>query len=144
MLRHRCASSQTLTSAWLMAVLLSACLEQPVDLKASVELLVSTHGEVQEQALRTLASHGRAALPSLEAVLHRTEPSARRSAVMAMRRLGFAETVPLLGHVAQFDSDRTVRREARTVLERWAAEKGPRGDLAQNALFVAAASETAE
>ena len=30
------------------------------------------------------------------------------------------------------------------VLERWAAEKGPRGDLAQNALFVAAASETAE
>ena len=85
MLRHRCVTSQTLRSAWLMAVLLSACLEQPVDLKASIELLVTTHGEVQEQALRTLASHGRAALPSLEAVLHRTEPSARRSAVMAMR-----------------------------------------------------------
>ena len=144
MLRRWCVTSQTLRSAWLMAVLLSACLEQPVDLKASIELLVTTHGEVQEQALRTLASHGRAALPSLEAVLHRTEPSARRSAVMAMRRLGFAETVPLLGHVAQFDSDRTVRREARTVLERWAAEKGPRGESAKNALFVAAASETTE
>jgi hypothetical protein len=126
------------------ALLLGACLEQPVDLKPSVELLVTSSGEVQEGALRTLLSHGRTALPPLEAVLHRTEPRARRAAVMALRRLGLDETAPLLGHVAQFDSDRTVRREARTVLERWAAEKGPRGDLAQNALFVAAASETAE
>lgn len=129
---------------WLWVVLLTACLEQPVDLKASIELLVTTKGEVEEQALRTLAAHGRAALPSLEAVLHRTDPSARRAAVMALRRLGFAETVPLLGHVAQFDADRTVRREARTVLERWAALRGPRGESAQTALFVAAAGETAE
>ena len=87
MLRRWCVTSQTLGSAWLLVVLLAACLEQPVDLKASIELLVTTHGEVQEQALRTLASHGRAALPSLEAVLHRTEPSARRSAVSVSRFL---------------------------------------------------------
>jgi HEAT repeat protein len=128
----------------LLGALLGACLEQPVDLKASVELLVTSSGEVQEQALRTLLSHGRTALPPLEALLHRAEPRARRSALLALRRLGLAETAPLLAHVAQFDSDLSIRREARTVLERWAAEKSPRGEAAQQALFAAAAGETHE
>jgi len=128
----------------LLGVFLGACLEQPVDLKASVELLVTSSGEVQEQALRTLVSHGRTALPPLEALLHRTEPRARRSALLALRRLGLAETAPLLAHVAQFDSDPSIRREARTVLERWSAEKGPRGEAATQALFAAAAGETRE
>lgn len=125
------------------ALLLGACLEQPVDLKPSVELLVTSSGEVQEGALRTLLSHGRAALPPLEAVLHRTEPRARRAAVMALRRLGLDETAPLLGHVAQFDTDPSIRKEARTVLEHWAAEKSPRGTAAQRALFAAAGGDTA-
>ncbi len=121
-----------------LSTLLVACLEQPADLKASVELLTTSSGEVQEQALRTLLAHGRAALPALEAVLHRPDPRARHAGVVALRRLGLAETAPLLGHVAQFDPDLGIRREARTQLEKWAAEKSARGESAQKALFLAA------
>ena len=128
-------------SRWLLRglpVLLVGCLEQPADLKASIELVTTSSGEVQEQALRTLLAHGRAALPALEAVLHRPDPRARHAGVVALRRLGLAETAPLLGHVAQFDPDLGIRREARTQLEKWAAEKSARGESAQKALFLAA------
>ena len=127
-----------------LAVFLVACLEQPADLRPSIELLTTSSGEVQEQALRTLTSHGRAALPALEAVMHRTDPKARHAGVLALRRLGLSETAPLLGHVAQFDADRSIRREARTVLERWAAEKNPRAEAAQKALFAAASGDLAD
>jgi hypothetical protein len=123
---------------------LCACLEQPTDLKPSVELFLTTQGEVQEKALRTLLDSGRAALPPLEAALHRTTPKERRAVLLALRRFGLIETVPLLGHVAQFDADPGVRAEARAVLDRWAAAKGPRGEAAQRALFAAAAGETGE
>lgn len=128
----------------LLALFLCACLEQPMDLKPSVELFLTTQGEVQEKALRTLLGSGRAALPPLEAALHRTEPKERRAALLALRRIGLQETVPLLGHVAQFDADPGVRADARAVLDRWAAEKGPRGEAAKSALFAAAAGETGE
>ena len=55
-------------SRWLisgLSVLMVGCLEQPADLKASIELVTTSSGEVQEQALRTLLGHGRAALPAL-------------------------------------------------------------------------------
>ncbi len=123
---------------------LVACLEQPADLKPSIELLATASGDVQEQALRTIASHGRAALPAIEAVMHRKEPKARHAGVLALRRLGFAETAPLLGHIAQFDADRNIRQEARTVLTHWASEKNPRGQAAQKALFAAASGDLAE
>ena len=83
-----------------------------MDLKPSVELFLTTQGEVQEKALRTLLGSGRAALPPLEAALHRTEPKERRAALLALRRIGLQETVPLLGHVAQFDADPGVRADA--------------------------------
>ncbi|MBL8632270.1 MAG: hypothetical protein JNM40_03535 [Myxococcales bacterium] len=131
-------------SSLAMVIGCAACLEQPTDLKPSVELFLTTQGEVQEQALRTLVASGRAALPPLEAALHRTEPKERRAALLALRRLGLHEAVPLLGHVAQFDADASIRADARAVLERWAAEKSPRGEAAQRALFAAAAGETGD
>ncbi len=140
MLRRRLGWLSSLS----VAVCCAACLEQPTDVKPSVELFLTTQGEVQEQALRTIAASGRAALPPLEAALHRNEPKERRAALLALRRLGLAEAVPLLGHVAQFDADASVRDDARAVLDRWAAERGPRGEAAKRALFAAAAGETGD
>lgn len=112
------------------------CLEQPVDLKPSIELLVSSQGRPQEQALQALCLHGRAALLPLETVLHRNEVPARKAAVLALRRLGLAESAPLLAHVAAFDPEPAVAAEARAVLQSWSSEHTPKGHAARAALGV--------
>ena len=63
----------------------------------------------------------RAALPYLEAALHRVAAPGRRNIVTALRRLALPESTALLGHLAAFDADPQVRAEAYHTLELWAA-----------------------
>ncbi|MFO0573336.1 MAG: HEAT repeat domain-containing protein [Polyangia bacterium] len=105
--------------------LAAACNEPNPDLRSPVQLYTQGHGEVQERAFLQLARHGRRALPPLEAALHVSDAAGRRSVVRALQRLEFPETAALLGHLAAFDSDESVRAAAYRVLREWAAVASP-------------------
>lgn len=105
-----------------------------LEIGSAVQLLATTQGELAEQALRRLLPFGRAALPYLEAALHTTQPKGRKRIVMALRRLGLAESAPLLGHIAAYDEDLPTARDAAQALRIWSSEKSPRGDAALKVL----------
>lgn len=108
--------------------------EHGLEIGSAVQLLSTTQGELAEQSLRRLLPHGRAALPYLEAALHTAKGVGRKNLVVALRRLGLSESVPLLGHLAAYDEDRIVAREAWQTLELWSSERSPRGDSARQVL----------
>jgi hypothetical protein len=47
--------------------------------------------------------------------------------ILALRKIGDAEAVPRLGHMAEFEPNADVRREAEWTLRGWAAEDGKGG-----------------
>ena len=100
---------------------LAGCDEPATDLRSAIELWTAEQGEVAERAWPRIAQKGRAALPSLEAALHRVALPGRRNVVTALRRLALPESAALLGHIAAFDTDAVVRSEAYRTLETWAA-----------------------
>jgi hypothetical protein len=105
-----------------------------LEIGGSVQLLTAAQGELAERAMRRLQPHGRTALPYLEAALHHAPPAGRRHLVIAIRRIGLAESAPLLGQVAAFDEDPDTVREAWGTLSVWAGERVPRGAWARAAL----------
>lgn len=122
------------------------------EIGSAVQLLGTARGELAEQSLRKLEElsgedsapgpagpsgpgRSRVALPYLEAALHSANPLGRRNMVIALRRLGLAESAPLLGHIAAFDSDESTRHEAWQTLSLWAAvRKGERAGAASAAM----------
>ena len=110
---------------------LAGCDEPATNLRSAVELLAAERGEVAERAYQRIEPHGRAALPYLEAALHRVAAPGRRNIVIALRRLALPESTALLGHLAAFDADPQVRAESYRTLEVWAAAPpGPRSPAA--------------
>jgi hypothetical protein len=105
----------------LLALWLLGCDEPAADLRSAVELLGAEQGEVAERAEQRIERHGRSALPTLEAALHRVSPRGRRNVVRTLRRLALPESAALLGHIAAFDPDPGVRADAYRTLEAWAA-----------------------
>jgi hypothetical protein len=89
-------------------------------------------------AVDDLARYRRRALPTLEAALHTASEPGRKNLILALRRLGDGEAVPLLRHLAIFDPSGEVRREAEWTLKAWAADGQPsaaeRARAAQRAL----------
>jgi hypothetical protein len=108
--------------------------EHGLEIGSQVQLLSTTRGELAEQSLRRILPHGRAALPYLEASMHTAKALGRKNIIMALRRLGLAESVPLLGHIAAYDEERAAAREAWQTLELWASERSPRGESARQVL----------
>lgn len=123
------------------------------EIGSAVQLLTTSRGELAEQALRrieelsgTLGSNSgsgrarsRVALPYLEAALHRADPVGRRNLVIALRRLGLAESTPLLGHIAAFDSDSATAREAWQTLSLWATATATKTGHSERAAAASAA-----
>src|SRR4051812_44796818 len=75
---------------------LGGCDEPTTNLRSAVELVAAEHGEVAERAWDRIEGHQRAALPYLEAALHRVAPPGRRNLVIALRRLALPESATLL------------------------------------------------
>jgi hypothetical protein len=117
-----------------LAALTAACTRNDDQVRTDVGLLVSQEGESAQAAADRLAGHGRGVLVSLEGALHTANARGRKNVVMAMRRLGDAEAIPLLRHVAVFDAAPEVQREAEETLSAWAAGHDARGGAAQAAL----------
>ncbi|MCS6913179.1 MAG: HEAT repeat domain-containing protein [Myxococcales bacterium] len=117
-----------------LLVVASGCQRGEQDLRGVVQLAAHERGEPAQRAISLLARAGPAALPAIEAGLHAAPPHGRRNLVVALRRLGLIEAVPLLGHLAAFDDDPVVRTEARFTLGIWVAAGGRRGRAAAAAL----------
>lgn len=119
---------------WVLCLLFLSCQDNDAEVRQAVRLLCEEQGEVARRALLRLVPHGPAALMPIEAALHTAPPAGRRNLVLALRRIGSAESAPLLGHLAAYDDDPLVRMEARFTLGLWLAEGGPRGAAARAAL----------
>ncbi|HZS37714.1 MAG TPA: HEAT repeat domain-containing protein [Polyangia bacterium] len=126
-----------ITRAWIFAaaVSLAGCSDRTDDeIRANVTLLINQEGQPAQTAADRLAGFGARAIPTIEAAMHTASPAGRKNLIAVLRKIGDAEAVPLLGHIAAFDASPDVRREAEWTLKQWAASGGARGDKAKAAL----------
>jgi hypothetical protein len=106
----------------LLAVAPAACNEADDDIRANVTLLCNHEGALATAAADHLARYGRRAIPTIEAAMHTASATGKKNLILALRKIGDAEAVPLLGHIAQFEPNADVRREAEWTLRQWAAD----------------------
>jgi hypothetical protein len=109
-----------------------ACNDAEDDIRANVTLLCNHEGALATAAADHLARYGRRAIPTIEAAMHTASAPGRKNLILALRKIGDAEAVPLLAHVAQTDGSPDVRREAEWTLRQWAAD-GKAADRAAKA-----------
>jgi HEAT repeat protein len=123
--------------AWL-ALLLSwtACSDADDQIRASVTLAVNHEGALASAAIEHLQRYGRRALPTIEAALHTAPVPGRLNLMVALRRIGDAEAIPLLRQRALYDPSPEVQREALWTLKQWAADSAQpaRGERARTAV----------
>jgi HEAT repeat protein len=121
--------------AALVTLVLAGCSDRTDDeIRANVTLLLNEEGQPAQSAAERLAGFGVRAIPTVEAAMHTATPSGRKTLILVLRKIGDAEAVPLLGHVAVYDPSPDVRREAEWTLKQWAAGAGARADKAKAAL----------
>ena len=106
--------------------MLGACSDKTDDevRAATTLLLAQAENPSLEQTSRAadrLARLGRPAIPTIESALHTANPTGRKALIMALRKIGDPEAVPLLAHRAQHDPAPDVQREALWTLKQWAA-----------------------
>lgn len=87
-----------------------------------------------ETVAARVAARGVRAVPEIEAALHSAGVAGRLNLVVALRRTGAVEAVPLLLHRATHDDDERVRLEAEHALGSWAAGRDARAEAARGAL----------
>jgi hypothetical protein len=101
---------------------LAACSDADDDIRKDVTLLVNHEGATAMAAADHLARYGRRAIPMIEGAMHTAAPPGRKNLILALRKVGDPEAVPLLGHIAAVDQSPDVRREAEWTLRQWAAD----------------------
>ena len=101
----------------------AACNDADDDIRANVTLLCNHEGALATAAAEHLARYGRRAIPTIEAAMHTATPTGKKNLILALRKIGDVEAVPLLGHIAQFEPNADVRREAEWTLRQWAGEE---------------------
>lgn len=100
-----------------------------------VDILVEREGQLAEDAANRLAKNfGVRAIPTLETALHTANPVGRLNIIMALRRIGHPDAIPLLRHYAIHDEEEGVRKEAEVTLRQWAAGTDDRATKARAAL----------
>ena len=113
---------------------LPACeLAQPG--RGDIDVLLAQENEgALLAATDRLARYGAGARVPMEAALHGADERGRKNLILAMRRLGHPDAVPLLRHLALYDPAPAVRREAVSALQAWATGSDGRAAKARAAL----------
>ena len=106
---------------WLV-VAAPACNDADDDIRANVTLLCNHEGALATAAADHLARYGRRAIPTIEAAMHTATATGKKNLILALRKIGDEESVPLLGHIARFEPNPDVRREAEWTLRQWAGD----------------------
>jgi HEAT repeat protein len=100
-----------------------------------VDILTSQEGQLAEDAANRLAkNYGVRAIPSIETAMHTANPPGRLNCIMALRRIGHPDAIPLLRHRAIYDEEEGVRKEAEITLRQWAGGTDDRANKARTAL----------
>ena len=99
-----------------------ACNDAEDDIRANVTLLCNHEGALATAAADHLTRYGRRAIPTIEGAMHTASATGKKNLILALRKIGDAEAVPLLGHMAEFEPSEDVRREAEWTLKGWAAD----------------------
>jgi hypothetical protein len=122
----------------LLLLLVAGCSDSSADddIRAHVTFAIKQEGKVATDAAEYLQRYGRRAIPTIEAAMHTATPEGKKNLILALRKIGDVEAVPLLRHVALFDPSRDVQREAEWTLKSWAAGAAgePRTEKARAAL----------
>jgi HEAT repeat protein len=120
-----------------VALLVLACSRDADErrIHAEVDILVEREGQIAEDAANRLAKNfGVRAIPTLETALHTASPTGRLNCIMALRRIGHPDAIPLLRHFAIHDEEEGVRKEAEITLRQWASGTDDRATKARAAL----------
>ncbi len=112
----------------------TACQRDDEAVRAEVQRLTLSEGQEALRQVDRVAGEGRRALPPIEAALHTADEPGRKNLIVALRRIGDPEAIPLLLHLAAYDRNEAVRREARFTLLEWARPEDPRSPRARSAL----------
>ncbi len=91
------------------------------DIADEINILIRRNDQLVPPALDRLVAYKRAAIPQIETALHTAAPPGRLHLVTAMDRIGDADAIPILRHVALFDITPDLRSAAEATLTRWAA-----------------------
>jgi hypothetical protein len=91
------------------------------DISDEINILVRRDDALVPPATERLAVYQRKAVPQIETAIHTAAPAGRLHLVAALDRIGDVEAVPILRHVAIFDTSAEVRAAAESILRRWAA-----------------------
>jgi HEAT repeat protein len=123
-----------LAFALALALPLAGCFSDDDHGRSDAQSLSVHEGDAATAAIARLARRGRSAIPAIEAALHTAKPAGRKNLVTALRKIGDADAIPLLRHVALYDDEESVRHEAEWTLQGWAAELDARGEKARRAM----------
>jgi hypothetical protein len=129
--------TRLLAAALATAAATSACEDLSYrEIGAEINVLVRRghDGALVETALPRLVGFGTRAIPQIETALHTSPERGRLHLVNALERIGSAETVPVLRHLAVYDISEEVRATAQAALAGWAARPDQRGRAAKRAL----------
>jgi HEAT repeat protein len=85
-------------------------------------------------ARQRLVTFGPAAIPQIETALHTAQERGRLQLVAALQDIGDAEAIPILRHLAVYDSSSDVRAACEAVLKGWSAATDARAERARPAL----------
>ena len=97
--------------------LLGACVDaDPPALRTLVTVISTQDGQAATEASTRLCEYGRRALVVVEAALHTATPPGRKRLLRAIRQLGDRDALPLVSHLARYDEDEGVRKEAASTL----------------------------
>lgn len=113
--------------ALLLSLATAACEEgSHGDIADEINILIRRNDALVGPAMDRLAAYKRAAIPQMETALHTAAPSGRLHLVTVMERIGDADAIPILRHVALFDVTPDLRSAAEAVLSRWSSDHGQR------------------
>ena len=124
---------------WLLVGLtaLPACTRRELrerEIRDEVEIIAAREGALAERSMEELRKYGRDAIPPIEAALPKASPTGQLNLVMALRRLGDPEAIPLLRQLVLRNQMEAVRIEAEVTLRSWAKGSDVRAERARAAL----------
>jgi hypothetical protein len=124
---------------WLLLGLLAApgCTRRELrdrEIRDEVAIIAGREGALAERSMETLRKYGRDAIPPIESALPKASPTGQLNLVMALRRLGDPEAIPLLRHLILRNQLEAVRIEADMTLRSWATGSDVRAERARAAL----------
>jgi HEAT repeat protein len=119
----------------LAPLLVGACEDRSYrEIGANIDVLTKRSNDLPSQAVARLARLGRRAVPQIETAMHTASPRGKANLVSALAAIGDPEAAAILQHFATYDLSPEVRATCEGLLHEWAAENGPRGAPARQAL----------